>query len=554
VAWFTGHRKWCVIIFRVLLARRGLTCVWAASYLAPAAALSQPLASYYVRPDGGTGKQCNGTSDSAYPGHGSNLPCAWSNPVYALKNETHWKLQGGDRLLVGPGSYPMGVGQRGTGWNLFDDAHPAEAHLPPLPSGPSPATPTILAGAGFDQGCPKKPELWGRTVRLPWLRCLPQDDFAVSGIFSKGDHGENIVLRDLWIHGMDWAGIMGHFGSVTMSRVRISANGGAGWDNDVKTRGPFNPTVKIDDSIIEWNGCVEDARTRQPASHGCWGESAGGYGDGIGTDEQAGFWTITNSIVRYNTQDGLDLLYLKQPGAKIVIDGVTAYGNAGNQVKVGGEALITNNVIVANCSYFDGKPFSILKGYFWEDTKDYHQGDLCRANGDALVVSTGNGIHSRIWNNSIVGEGDFLIWALCQNRDESACDSSSTVEITNNIFRGFRRKSEFRDKKLGRSGELVGSIFAENGVIRDLHHNLFFHLDTAYGDVHSGCPMGAGDVCADPHFTGDVMSEAFDGRLAPGSPAIGAGVATPLVKSDHEGKARPQGKAYDIGAFQMRSQ
>ena len=342
--------------------------------IAPALS-GQTSATYFVRADGGTGKQCNGTADAPYPGRGNKLPCAWSNPAWALKGPRDWKIRGGDHLLIGPGAYRMGWGGRNTGWNIFDEGRSSDVHLPPLPSGPSPAEPTILAGAGYDRGCPQKPELWGShyaatIIELsgtsnalvacleitdhatcagghPELPCRQEDDSAASGIYSKGDHGLNIVLRDLWIHGLSGAGILGHFGSVTMDHLTISGNGMAGWDTDVKTRGSFSPTVKIDHSTIEWNGCVEDTLTHRPAVHGCWGEGEGGYGDGIGADSQGGSWTITNSVIRYNTQDGLDLLYLKQPGAKAVINAVTAYGNAGNQIKVSGEALISNNVIVA---------------------------------------------------------------------------------------------------------------------------------------------------------------------------------------------------------------
>ena len=193
----------------------------------------------------------------------------------------------------------------------------------------------------------------------------------------------------------------------------------------------------------------------------------------------------------------------------------------------------------------------MLKGYFWEDAKDYHQGDLCRANGDALVVAVQSGVHSRILNNTIVGEGDFLIWGLCQNRDATPCGTATSIEVANNVLRGYRRKGEFRDKKLGRSGELVSPIFAENGVVREIHHNLFFNLDIPYGDLHANCPMDAGDVCADPRFVNDVLSEAFDGKLRLGSPALGAGVSLPLVIGDREGSVRPKGQAYDMGAFQM---
>ena len=32
---------------------------------------------YYVRSDGGSTDQCNGLADAAYPGSGTNQPCAW---------------------------------------------------------------------------------------------------------------------------------------------------------------------------------------------------------------------------------------------------------------------------------------------------------------------------------------------------------------------------------------------------------------------------------------------------------------------------------------------
>ncbi len=557
--------------------RSGLLYFCAASCLGPAIFAQQP-ATYYVRPDGGTGKQCNGIADAAYPGHGSNAACAWSNPAFALKNPREWKISGGDRILIAPGSYRMGLGGKNTGWNIFDSAQSGDAHLPPLPSGPDPSRPTILAGSGYDQGCQRKAELWGsRNISMvvnlsetsnalvacleitdhatcgvghPDLRCTDESDAADAGIYAKGDHGHDVILRDLWIHGVAGAGIAGHFGSVTLDRVTISGNGMSGWDADVKTRGTFSPKVVITHSTIEWNGCVEDAASHLPAAHGCSGESAGGYGDGIGADDQGGSWTVSQSTFRYNTQDGLDLLYVKQPGATVVIDGVTAYGNSGNQVKVSGRALVMNSVIIGNCSFFDGKPFSALKGYFSEDAKEYHQGDLCRANGDALVVTVQNGTQSRILNNTIVGEGDFLVWALCQNREDGPCDASSEVEIANNVLRGFPRKGEFRDKKLGRNGSLVGSILAENGVVRKVRQNLFFNLDKAYGDFHAQCPLGPGDVCADPHFAKDVLSEAFDGRLTDDSPARGAGAPLSQVTRDHDQSPRPAGQPYDLGAFQ----
>ena len=555
----------------------------------PLVASAQTPTTYYVRPDGGTAKQCTGKADAPYAGKGNNQPCAWSELSWALKTPTEWRISGGDRLLVAPGSYRMGRGGKKSGWDIFppDEIMSSHVYLPPLLSGPNADTPTILAGSGYESGCPQKPELWGALgtdhvldlsgtsnallacleitdhatcgANHPTLKCGPGDEAAGLGIYAKDEHGTNIVLRDLDIHGLAGTGINGRFASVVLENVTLAGNGMSGWNADLGDGVKYTTTVRMDHSTVEWNGCVEDSKTRQIAPAGCYGELQGGYGDGIGTSTHGGSWTVTHSTFRYNTQDGLDLLYLSLPGSKVVVDGCTAYGNAGNQIKVRGEATITNNVIIANCSFFDGKPFSMLQGYFWEDKDDFHTAGNCRANGDALTTTVLGGSHSQIVNNTIVGEGDFLMWVGCD-----PCHDPATVEISNNILRGFRRVGQFRDKELGRSGNLVGSLFLGAGIAWSIHHNLLFNLDIGYPtqmpgappdeiefkNLQAHCPIGPGDVCADPLFVNDVLSEKFDGRLQAGSPAIHAGVSIGNVVTDHDGRPRPQGAAYSLGSFE----
>ena len=45
-------------------------------------------------------------------------------------------------------------------------------------------------------------------------------------------------------------------------------------------------------------------------------------------------------------------------------------------------------------------------------------------------------------------------------------------------------------------------------------------------------------------------AKANDFHLQPASPAIDAGVTIAEVQSDHDGIARPQGKGYDLGAYE----
>jgi len=110
-------------------------------------------------------------------------------------------------------------------------------------------------------------------------------------------------------------------------------------------------------------------------------EPGGGWlRDGVGTGTTGGHWIIEDSVIQYNTQDGLDLLYVREPGSQIDISRTLARGNAGNQIKTSGPVTIENSIIVGNCGFFEGKPFT-----YHSDTEFDH----CRAGGDALVLTPG---------------------------------------------------------------------------------------------------------------------------------------------------------------------
>jgi hypothetical protein len=515
---------------------------------------------YYVRTDGGTATQCTGTVDAACPGSGNGTACAWAHPFWALDPSGNWKMAGGDTLVIGAGSYMMGFGAPNTGW--CDAAGAFDCCLPPLPSGPTPQTPTRLAGAGWDSGCAQKPELWG--TQRAWqvldlngtsnaaVECLeitdhsgcvefhanpqvacerdthPYGDWASRGIVASGSG--NVTLRNLDIHGLASGGVnAGGISDWTVEDVRIAGNGWSGWDGDLAVGDDVNGgTLTFRRWVVEWNGCAETYPGRQP-DH-CWAQSAGGYGDGVGTAATGGHWVIEDSVFRYNTSDGLDLLYLGREGlgGSAEIRRSMAYGNAGNQMKVGGSARLENVVLVGSCGHFHGKPFS----------QEFQ--DDCRAGGNSLALSLHKGDRSSVVNATIVGEGDVLVEATCDESNPD-CDGSELVLVQNSILKGY---GDFMTP-----GEDVGLFWDPSGFTDGrVDYNVVRNVKPGE------CPVGPNDVCGDPKFTGDTLAS-FDGHLDDGSPALESGLPVGalggLVPADDvEGNARPTGAGVDRGAYE----
>jgi len=89
------------------------------------------------------------------------------------------------------------------------------------------------------------------------------------------------------------------------------------------------------------------------------------------------------------------------------------------------------------------------------------------------------------------------------------------------------------------SGGTLTNVTVENNI-------------TANGVVWNGSASGATFANnfdnTDPKF---VNPAAFDFHLQAGSPAIGAGISLSYVPTDFDGVQRPQGTAWDIGAFEF---
>jgi hypothetical protein len=202
--------------------------------------------------------------------------------------------------------------------------------------------------------------------------------------------------------------------------VRIAGNGSVGWDGDLwDDSGDSNAgTLRFRRWLIEWNGCGETYPDEEYV--GCWGQEAGGYGDGVGTGSTGGDWIIEDSAFLHNTSDGLDLLY-HTLGGSVTLNRVRAEGNAGNQIKVAGQTAITYSVLIGNCAFFEDQSFT-----YWVDH--------CRALGSTLLIAYTGGEQASVDHTFVYGRGDGLIGAV--PREGFRCDGSESLSVRNSIFLG----------------------------------------------------------------------------------------------------------------------
>lgn len=534
-------------------------------------------ATYYIRPGGGDATECTGLANVDYDGSGTGEACAWAHPMQALRPNTGARIAGGDTLIIGSGSYDMGydytLADDDRNWGNCHSSWPYDCWMRPIPDGTSGA-PTKIYGEGYDTGCKNPPELWGtqraygiiNLTDSDWveIKCLELTDhlgctsghctgtcpngatvlncptgsgatvlWAARGVFAY--NATNILIEDVNIHGLSHSGIMaGKVTNFETNRVRIVANGTAGWHGDTSNADDSNSgDIIMRNGEIAWNGCVETYPEGQIT--GCWGQQSGGYGDGIGTGPTAGDWLLEDMFVHHNTSDGIDLLY-NSDAATTIIRRTRAWSNSGNQMKVAGAATIENNYIYGTCSYWwgGGTGGSGVGRFAME-----YPGDICRALGAALVVGAPEitGTQVTVVNNTITGAGD------CLFQFGGGLDTSVTL-FANNFLHGqddwyVHTYDELTDQTCGIYDD--GDNDGTTGTITYSNNHIY--------DVKNGtCPGDS--VCTDPQIITSTL-HGFNGRpSSSASPLVDAGDATYAPADDVNGTARPIGSADDVGAFE----
>jgi hypothetical protein len=380
-------------------------------------------ATKYVRSDGGTPTQCTGAADAAYDGSGTGEACAHSHPFWTFGVDANCAVSAGrnysagDTIIINFESFKMGLGAPNT--NPGASAFPYDCHILPILSGSDANTKTKIYGENYAScsDISSATELYGaedsdyiinllgssnvdaRCIHITdhsecrfrstlndgdsCVETFPGQDYAEVGLKSAGS--ENIELHDFWITGMAGEGasistptnwVLGNVNVWGNAGINYNFNGtGAGGTTDQATG-----TMIFNGGTIAWAGCTLNYPPTYSSYDGitladpktCCSQSQGCAADGLGTESNEATWNFANVVFLRNVADGLDLLYHDVDGGTgvVTVNGSKFFKNSGNQLKVGGNSVVTNNAIDADCLAFQGE------SYTWE-----YAGDCTTWNG-----------------------------------------------------------------------------------------------------------------------------------------------------------------------------
>ena len=186
-----------------------------------------------------------------------------------------------------------------------------------------------------------------------------------------------------------------------------------------------------------------------------------------------------------------------------LIEGNRLYRNANHGMQCD-SGPCENNTVRRNLAYSNGAYFDLGRGIgFYRGKNNLIYNNIAWDNPDGGIKVYGN-TDSKIFNNTLYHNTSNGIWVD---------DYNENVVVRNNII----------------YQTVSGTDIIDTGEDTVKDHNL---------------------TGVDPLF---VNAAAQDFHLKPGSPAIAAGVALPDVPTDFDGKPRPLGDAYDLGAYEWET-
>jgi hypothetical protein len=546
--------------------------------------------------------QCDGKADVAYPGSGTNQHCAFNDVRDMWMDGTYgnsaWIISGGDTLVIrgctapsneqNPDNPHCRIGkddQNGggacQGVNAFWGCS-----MPPPPSGSSAQHTRILGGCAYDGNCTpvisypytsnNLAQLFGgfnsgavmylsgssyvdvegleitthngQCTRVGYPQypsgcstSTPTSDYASWGIITTNTTS-NILLQDIYIHGLTTEGIGGPIGGpFTLTRVSIDFNAFAGWNFDDGVPTPDAPGSSITQSYVTMigNGCLEQYPIVNPQfpALSCWDTNNGGFGDSwSGQNTTLDSFSCDHCNISYNTKDGA--LGPHSITHNISLTNSIWVGNMGQNGKWGQDAnatfLFQNNIMVGNCVGMSAQlpgasqSFNLSTGL----NGSYLSG-FCRAGGGVFDYFADAGSTVNFNNNTIVTYQPTIFTLGCTTA--GAC-GATPYNFNDNLILGYTSAYTFSPFN---PGSAPGLYYIDEASVRIVaSHNLEY--GTRDGDT---CGTN-GIICSDPLLVNEPATASSPSELAfdtlnfhPSSlsPAIGEATAISGLTTDYYG-------------------
>ncbi len=518
---------------------------------------------WYVRPGGGTrystnatSGQCDGKADAPYPGSGVNKHCAFKDVRYLWSDGSYtygkafpgwgWIGSGGDTYII-RGSIGTGVAWR-VGWNsaaTYCDptgcwgitGDRAASGAPPPPSGTATqhtrilgenyaschsasaktqlhggwgvGTVLTLSGTSYvDVACLDITDYSACGRATQTVGCDSTQDFAQNGI-ALSNTSTHDTLTDVHIHGLATNGITGPTGDgVVMDYVDILGNASSGWNADNDDGSTGKGSLLVQHYNISWNGCAEEYPIVDALPYGdCTDQDHGGYGDGFGTaskDSDAPGWQVhfDRGTVSYNTQDGLDALHIGGKGSSMTVTHALAFGNMGQQIKVGGAtATITDSYIVGNCSAMSNAIPGTPARY------NARLDLFCRAGDTAVLINVPDAQPAIFQRNVLYSDNHVALEVEYPGKPTS----NAAIQYDDNIFIGFRNSAGQYPSPIYSNTDL--KMFTNPGA--NFRNNVTYHAKSSWKCPATGLHEVAGS-CGDPHLADETWHAYGYGDDSPG--------------------------------------
>jgi hypothetical protein len=183
---------------------------------------------------------------------------------------------------------------------------------------------------------------------------------------------------------------------------------------------------------------------------------------------------------------------------------------------------------------------------FKDDNVQYIYNNVFVANGatdldygySALMFGTTSSSNTgtfKVYNNTFYWNGNSPLPSPSGDIDNQG---TTSIEVSNNIFYAPSNASHY-------CGYICYEVYGSASQMSG-HNNLFYN----YGNGPSWSTNSINGL--DPKFINPSTDlSVADFRLQSGSPAVDTGAAIGLVKQDINGVPRPQGTAYDMGAYEL---